>query len=161
MKFTRTAYTGATLRSVLAELVNACDLKDLPFHNGDLHARRHSEEHPDEVRITITVERVTGAAKPDVPSGLASDEAAIAMTLVGEHALLLLRALQAGVAKLNSTNSVVLVDGSKPVFAIMLNGDQPRILSAKCVKALRNALNPRPVKNTFGYDPTKPAPVLR
>lgn len=57
MKFTRTAYTGTTVPRVLDELVNATWLTDLPFFLGDLHARR-SGEHPNKVRVTITVERV-------------------------------------------------------------------------------------------------------
>ncbi len=64
MKYTRTAFTGSPIASVLDNLVDAANLKDLPFHNGDVHARRHSADHPDQIRITITVERVSPTRKP-------------------------------------------------------------------------------------------------
>lgn len=58
MKFTRTAYTDQSVTKVLAEIVNDAGLKELPTMNSNLHARRHREEHSDQVRITVTVERV-------------------------------------------------------------------------------------------------------
>lgn len=58
MKFTRTAYTANSVKTVLDEIVNDARLNDLPTINSDLHARRHSTEHPEQVRITVIVERV-------------------------------------------------------------------------------------------------------
>jgi hypothetical protein len=63
-KFTRTAYTGLSLRSVLREIVNDARLDDLPTMNSELYPRRHEENHPDRVRITITVEHVK--SKPNL-----------------------------------------------------------------------------------------------
>jgi len=63
MKFTRTAYTSLPLSKVLAELVNDAGLHDLPTMNRELYSRRHREERPDQVRVTVIVERVGSPSK--------------------------------------------------------------------------------------------------
>lgn len=62
-KYTRTAFTSQGPAELLAEIMHAANLKDLPFHNGDLHSRHHAVDHPDKVRITVTVERVSPLRK--------------------------------------------------------------------------------------------------
>jgi hypothetical protein len=63
MRFTRTAYTGLPVNKVLAEIVNDAGLNELPTTNSELYSRRHREERPDQVRITVIVERVGAKAR--------------------------------------------------------------------------------------------------
>jgi len=58
MRFSRTAYTDLSVHKVLAEIVNDASLKELPTMNSGLYSRCHREDHPDQVRITVIVERV-------------------------------------------------------------------------------------------------------
>lgn len=60
------------------------------------------------------------------------------MALVGEHAVLMLRAVRAGQAYISPDAATVTV--GMHLFAIMLEGSPPRILSDRAVLALNTAM---------------------